>query len=214
MARASQVSPEVLATTNSSDGSRDTHPRTKAQELCAPREPEAPQPTSQSASNSRNTVPDPSVTYLPPQFQESFNQVARATMDEINRTSGRSLGRVVPSQRPDRSLSSSERTSRAIVPTGPARGETALRSRVVDIRKKLAVRNLFVQVAAEQPRVCLNVMSWNPAISNQAIPPGSRQLVVEDSLARDLNEIFMSGQTTVLSFGGASVAQLNKMTEF
>ena len=185
MARVSQVSPEALAVTNSSDGSRDTHPRTK----------------------------DPSDTYLPPQFQESFNQVARATMDEINRTSGRSLGRVVPSQRSDRSLSSSERTSRAIVPTGPARGETALRSRVVDIRKNLAGRNLFVQVAAEQPRVCLNVMSWNPAISNQAIPPGSRQLVVEDSLARDLNAIFMSGQTTVLSFGGASVAQLNKMME-
>ena len=141
MARVSQVSPEVLATMNSSDGSRDTRPRTKAQELCAPREPEAPQPTSQSASNSRITIPDPSDTYLAPQFQESFNQVARATMDEINRTSGRTLGRVVPSQRPERSLSSSERTSRAIVPTEHARGETALRSRVVDIRKNLVVRN-------------------------------------------------------------------------
>ena len=130
MTRVSQVSPEVLATMNSSDGSRDTRPRTKAQELCAPREPEAPQPTSQSASNSRITIPDPSDTYLAPQFQESFNQVARATMDEINRTTGRTLGRVVPSQRPDRFLSSSERTSLAIVPTGHARGETALRSRV------------------------------------------------------------------------------------
>ena len=31
---------------------------------------------------------------------------------------------------------------------------------------------------------------------------------------RDLNEIFVSGQTTVLSFGGASVAQVIKMMEF
>ena len=100
------------------------------------------------------------------------------------------------------------------MPTGPARGETALRSRVVDIRKNLAVRNLFLQVAAEHPRACLNGMSWNPAISNQTIPLGSRHLVDGDSLARDLNVIFVSGQTTVLSFGGASVAQVIKMMEF
>ena len=135
-------------------------------------------------------------------------------MDEINRTSGWTLGRVVPSQRPNRSLSSSERTSRAIVPTGPACGETALRSRVVDIRKNLAVRNLFVQVAAEHPRACSIGMSWNPAMCNQAIPPGSRHLVVGDSLVNDLNEIFVNSQTTVLSFGGASVAQVIKMMEF
>ena len=152
--------------------------------------------------------------YLALQFQESFDQLARATMDEINRTSGRTLGRVVPSQCPDHYLSSSERKTRAKVPTGPTRGETTLRSRVVDVRKNLAVRNLFLQVAAEHPRACVNGMSWNPAISNQAIPPGSRHLIVRDSLVRDLNEIFWSGQTTVLSFGGASVAQVINMMEF
>ena len=215
MARVSQVSPAVLPTMNSSDGSRDTPPRTKAQELCNPRVPGAPQQIPQSTLSSRNTIPDPSDTYSAPQLQESFNQVARATMDEINRTSGRrTLGRVVPSQRPDRSLNSSERRSRAIVPTGKARGETSLRSRVVDVRKNLAVRNLFLQVAAEHPQAYLNGMSWNPAISNQAIPPGSRHLFVGDSLVRDLNEIFVSGQTTVLSFGAASVAQVIKIIEF
>ena len=56
MARVSQVSPEVLATMNSSDGSRDTRSRTKAQELCAQGEPGAPQQTSKSALNSRNTI--------------------------------------------------------------------------------------------------------------------------------------------------------------
>ena len=92
-----------MATMNSSEASRVTCPRTRAQELCAPREPEAPQQTSQSAPNPRITIPDPSDTYLAPQFQESFNQVARATMNEINRTTGRTLGRVAPSQRLDRS---------------------------------------------------------------------------------------------------------------
>ena len=116
MARLSQVSPEVLATMNFSEASRDTRPRTRAQELCALREPEAPQQTSQSALNPRNTIPDPSDTYLAPQFQESFNQVARAAMNEINRTTSRTPGRVVPSQRFDRPSSSSERTPRTVVP--------------------------------------------------------------------------------------------------
>ena len=149
MVRVSQVSPAVLATMNSSDGFRDTPPRTKAQELCNPREPMTPQQIPQSTLSSRNTIRDPSDTYLAPQFQESLNQVARATMDEINRISGRTLGSVVPSQRPDRCLSSSERTSRAIVPTGPLRCETALRSRVVDIRKNFEVRNLFLRSILE-----------------------------------------------------------------
>ena len=76
------------------------------------------------------------------------------------------------------------------------------------------VRNQFAHVATEHPRACLNDMSWNPATSNQAIPPGNRHLVIGDSLLRDLNEIFVHGQTTALSFGGASVAQVIKMMEF
>ena len=149
MARVSQVSPEVLATMNSSDGSRDTRLRAKAQALCAPREPAAPQQTSHYAPNPRNTIPDPSDTYLAPQFQESFNQVARAAMNEINRTTGRTLGRVVPSQRFDRSSSSSERTPRTVVPAGTAHDGTIQRSRVVDIRKNLSVLNQFEVARSE-----------------------------------------------------------------
>ena len=57
-------------------------------------------------------------------------------------------------------------------------------------------------------------MSWNPATTDQVIPPGNRHLIIVDSLVRDLNEIFVYGQTTALSFGGASVAQVIKMMEF
>ena len=159
MAKMSQVSPDDLATMNSSEGSRDTRPRTRVQGLCTPRGPEAPQQTPQSAPNPRNTIPDPSDTYLAPQFQESFNQVARATIDEINRTTGRTLGRVVPSQRFDLSSSSSERASRTVVSMGTAHGGTFQKSRVVDNRKNLMVGNQFAQVAAEIPRACLKDMS-------------------------------------------------------
>ena len=109
------------------------------------RELGAPHQTSQPAPNPRKMIPDPSDTYLAPQFQESFNQVAKAVMNEINRaTTGRTLGRVVPSQRLNHFSNSSQRISRAIVPTGTTRGETNQRSRIVDIIKYLAVRNLFM----------------------------------------------------------------------
>ena len=76
------------------------------------------------------------------------------------------------------------------MPAGPIRGKTALRSRVVDIRKNLAVRNFFLQVAAEHPRACMNGMSWNPAISQQWIPSGNCHLIVGDGEGpeRDLCE--------------------------
>ena len=170
--------------------------------------------TTESAPKQRNTIPDPSDTYLAPQFQESFNQVARATMDEINRTTGRQLGRIVPSQRRDHSSDSSERAPRTVASSGTAPGGVFQKSRVVDIRKNLMARHRFPQVAAEHPRACLNDMSWNPATSDQLIPPGNRHLIIADSLVRDLNEIFVYGQTTALSFGGASVAQFIKMIEF
>ena len=223
MAKVSQVSPEILASMRSSEGSNDTRPRTTAQELCASRGPEvldlraskgpeAPQQTRPSASSQRFTIPDPSDTYLAPQFQESFNQVARAAMDEINRGTERTLARIVPSQRRDHSSNSSERATRTIACSAP--GGVFEKSRVVDIRKNLMARHQFTQVPAEHPRACLNDMSWNPATNDQVIPPGSRHLIIGDSLVRDLNEIFVYGHTTILSFGGASVAQVIKMMEF
>ena len=135
-------------------------------------------------------------------------------MDEINRTTGRTLGRIVPSQRRDHSSNSSERAPHTVVSSGTAHGRTYQKSRVVDIRKNLMTRHQFTQVAAEHLRACLNDMSWNPATSDQVIPPGSRHLIIGDSLVTDLNEIFAYGQTTTLSFGGASVAQVINMMEF
>ena len=126
----------------------------------------------------------------------------------------RTLGRIVPSQRRDLSSNSSERAPLTVASSGTAHGGTFQKSRVVDIRKNLMTRHQFTQVAAEHPRACLNDMSWNPATSDQVIPPGSRHLIIGDSLVRDLNEIFVYGQTSTLSFGGASVAQVIKMMEF
>ena len=116
-------------------------PKTRVQELCTSRGPEAPKQTQQSAPSQRNTIPDPSDTYLAPQFQESFNQVARATMDEINRTIGWTLGRIVPSQRRDHSSNKLERAPRTVASSGTAQGGTFQKFRVVDITKNLMARH-------------------------------------------------------------------------
>ena len=70
-----------------------------------------------------------------------------------------------------------------------------------------------MQVAAEHPRACLNGITWNPATIHQPVPTGSQHLIIGDSLVRGLKDIFVVGQTAVISFGGASVAQVLKMME-
>ena len=77
--------------------SPDTTAKAMAQELCRPSEVTIQQQMSP-PSNARTTIPDPSDTYLAPQFQEKFEQVARATMQEIHRARDWSLGWIVPSQ--------------------------------------------------------------------------------------------------------------------
>ena len=75
MAKVSQMSQEVLATMKSSEGSRDTRPKTRVQEPCTSRGREAPQQTQQSVPSQRNTIPDTSDTYLAPQFQKSLIRI-------------------------------------------------------------------------------------------------------------------------------------------
>ena len=91
-----------------------------------------------------------------------------------------------------------------------------MRSQVVDIRKHFNTRRTFLQVAAEQPRACLNglePMSWNPATVHQPLPTGSQHLIIGDRVIRDLTEILLVGQTTAFSIDGAPVAQVIEMLE-
>ena len=121
MVKLCRMSPAVLATRNSG-GSKNAQSRMKAQDLCISREAVAPPQASQTALRSRNTILNLSDPYMAPHFQESFEQMARVAMNEINRNSGRTLGRVFPSQRTNRFLSISERAPQVIVPASPTRG--------------------------------------------------------------------------------------------
>ena len=111
-ARVSKLSPDVLAMMNP-----DTATKAKPQELYRPSELAAPQRMS-SPSNARNTIPDPSENCLAPQFQEIFEQEAKATMQEIHRARDKSLGRIVLSQRAGQSPIGRDRITDPIEPTG------------------------------------------------------------------------------------------------
>ena len=90
----SKLSPEALATMNA-----DTTTKVKPQELYRPNEVVAPHHSSSRWSFLGQREEDDtgtSDTYLAPQFQETFERVAKATMQEKKRAPGKSSCRIVP----------------------------------------------------------------------------------------------------------------------
>ena len=152
-----------------------------AQELYRPNEVTASQRLS-SPSNSKNTIFDPSDSYLASQFQEKFEQVAEATMQEIHRARDRSLGRIVPSQSAAHSPIGRDRVTDPTEPASPVPSGAKVKSRVIDIRKDLNIRRAFVQVAAKNPRACLDGMTGKPATIHQPVATGSQHLVIGEIL--------------------------------
>ena len=144
-ARVSKLSAEVPAMMNT-----ETAAKSKTQELYRPSKMTAPQRVS-SPSNARNTIPDPSYTYLAPQLQENFEQVAKAAIQEINRVIDRGSSRSAPTQRVGQSPIRKEKSTNPTEPADLVPSGAKVRSRVVDIRKELNTRRTFVQVAADTP---------------------------------------------------------------
>ena len=151
--------------------------------------------------------------YRPSEVTAKFEQVVKAAIQKINQERDRSLGRIVLTRQAGQSPIRKEKPTNPTEPAGPVPSEAKVRSRVVDIRKDLNTRSTFEQVAAEHPRAYLNGMTRNPAAIHQPVPTCSQHSIIGDSLVRDLNQILVGGQTTVISFGGASVAQVIKMMQ-
>ena len=86
-------------------------------------------------------------------------------------------------------------------------------SRVIDIQKNNQLRYNFTGVPETDPRACFNRATWNPAVNLQQPPLGTSHLILGDSLVRVLSNLRTSWVTTVMTFGGATVAQLYRMVE-
>ena len=86
-------------------------------------------------------------------------------------------------------------------------------SRVIDIQKNIQLRYNFTGVPETDPRACFNRATWNPAVNLQQPPLGTSHLILGDSLVRVLSNLRTSLVTTVMAFGGATIAQLYRIMQ-
>ena len=86
-------------------------------------------------------------------------------------------------------------------------------SRVIDVQKNNQVKNNFTGVPDTDPRTCFNRSTWSPAVNLQQPPLGTSHLILGDSLVIILQNLRTSWITTVMAFGGATIAQLFRMVE-
>ena len=86
-------------------------------------------------------------------------------------------------------------------------------SRVMNVQKNNQLKYNFTGVLEVDPRACFNRATWNPAVNLQQPPLGTSHLILGDSLVRVLSNLRPSWITTVMAFGGATIAQLFRMVE-
>ena len=86
-------------------------------------------------------------------------------------------------------------------------------SRVFDVQKNNQVKSNFTGVPDADPRACFNRSTWSPEINMRQPPLGTSHLKLGESLVRVLQNLKTSWITTVMAFGGATIAQLYQMVE-
>ena len=86
-------------------------------------------------------------------------------------------------------------------------------SRIIDVQKNNQLKYNFKGVPETDPRACFNRATWSPAVNLQQPPLGTSHLILGDSLVRVLSNLRTSWITTVMAFGGATIAQLYRMVE-
>ena len=86
-------------------------------------------------------------------------------------------------------------------------------SRIIDVQKNNQLKFNFTGVPETDPRACFNRATWSPAVNLQQPPLGTSHLILGDSMVRVLSNLRTSWVTTVMAFGGATVAQLYRMVE-
>ena len=86
-------------------------------------------------------------------------------------------------------------------------------SRIIDVQKNNQLKYNFTGVPETDPRACFNRATWSPAVNLQQPPLGTSHLILGDSLVRILSNLRTSWVTTVMAFGGATIAQLYRMVE-
>ena len=196
-------------------------------ELLTPREMSQTTETRLPTATGRVTIPDPSDTLGDPVVEQTVKRLietaGRLVANKNAQGSGvtepygtiDSAGRV----RLSRSVMTREGVSDTMPPMGSSKApERKIRkmpakkvSRVIDVQKINQLRYNFTGVPETDSRACFNRATWNPAVNLQQPPPGTSHLILRESLVRVLSNLRTSWVSTVIAFGGATVAQLYRM---
>ena len=197
-------------------------------ELLTPREMIQTTETRLPADTNRVTIPDPSDTLGDPVVEQTVRKLIEtagrlvanknAPGSGVTAPYGTSddTGRVQLSQTVIRQgksnvtpLMGSSRIPERKVRKMPAKKV----SRIIDVQKNNQLKYNFTGVPETDPRACFNRATWSPAVNLQQPPLGTSHLILGDSLVRVLSNLRTSWVTTVMAFGGATIAQLYRMVE-
>ena len=197
-------------------------------ELLTPREMSQTIETRLPTETNRVTIPDPSDTLGDPVVEETVRKLietaGRLVANKNAPGSGVTApygtiddtGRVRLSQTVIRQgisdvtpLMGSSRAPERRIQKMPAKKV----SRIIDVQKNNQLKYNFTGVPETDPRACFNRATWSPAVNLQQPPLGTSHLILGDSLVRVLSNLRTSWVTTVMAFGGATIAQLYRMVE-
>ena len=198
-------------------------------ELLTPRELSQMTETRLPAATGRVTIPDPIYTLVDPVVEQTVRKLIKTAGRLVaNRNASGSgvtaaygtiddMGRAQLSQE----TKTGEGVSDATLPTkSPKVPDRKIRempakkvSRVVDVQKSNQLKYSFTGVPDTDSRACFNRSTWSPAVNLQQPPFGTSHLILGDSLVRVVQNLRTSWITTVMAFGGATIAQLFRMVE-
>ena len=197
-------------------------------ELLTPREMSQTTETRLPAETNRVTIPDPSDTLGDPVVEQTVRKLietaGRLVANKNAPGSGVTApygtiddtGRVQLSQTVIRQGMSNVTPlmGNSRIPERKVRKMPAKKvSRVIDVQKNNLLKYNFTGVPETDPRACFNRATWSPAVNLQQPPLGTSHLILGDSLVRVLSNLRTSWVTTVMAFGGATIAQLYRMVE-
>ena len=198
-------------------------------ELLAPREMSQTTETRPPTTTGRVTIPDPSDTLGDPVVEQTVRKLIETAGGLVANKNAQGSGVTAPYGTIDDTgrirLSQSVMTRQGVSHTTPPMGsskvpERRIRkmpakkvSRVIDVQKNNQLKYNFTGVPEADSRACFNRATWNPAVNLQQPPLGTSHLILGDSLVRVLSNLRTSWVTTVMVFGGATIAQLFRMVE-
>ena len=197
-------------------------------ELLTPREMSQTTETRLPTETNRVTIPDPSDTLGDPVVEQTVRKLIETTGRLVANKNAPGSGVTAPYGTIDDA--GRVRLSQTVIRQGisdvtPLMGSSKAPerriqkmpakkvSRIIDVQKNNQLKYNFTGVPETDPRACFNRATWSPAVNLQQPPLGTSHRIQGDSLVRVLSNLRTSCVTTVMAFGGATIAQLYRMVE-